>query len=127
MNYSIEKLSDSVVFEYRVYHRKETSFRSYVAKIVGPHPTYYLNRVFDYRGHVSNSRFDTFRYWLDTGIYEFVIKRLKGNQVIQKERMWIVVVGNEVYSYKDEEMNYQYVLYTQSLLAGLSKRGEAVA
>ena len=125
MKYTIEKFSDGVVFSYRVYHRKETSFRSYVAKIVGPHPNYYLDRMFDYRGHLTNSRFDTYRYWLNEGIYEYVVKRFQGDQVIQKERMWIVVAGNEVYSYDEDEMNYQYVLYTQFLLSGALRRREA--
>ena len=117
MKYKIEKEFGAVIFTYRVYHRQGTEFKTYVAKIIGPHPNYYLERFFDYRMHKSNSRFDTFGYVLETGIYEFVVKRYAGNQLISKDRQWIVVDGTDVYSYDGDEMNYMYVLYTQFLLS----------
>ena len=118
MNYSVAKLSDAVVFSYRVYHRRGITFKTYIARIVGPHSNYYLDRAFDIRCHEQNNRFDTIRYVLETGIYEYVIKRYKDDRLFQKERMWVVVCGTDVYCYADDEMNYQYVLYTQYLLSG---------
>ena len=34
----------------------------------------------------------------------------------EKERMWVIVVDTDVYVYKGDELNYQYVLYTRFLL-----------
>ena len=109
--------SDTVVLSYRVYHRRDTTFKSYIARICGPHPQYYLDRKYDYRQHTSNPRFDTFRYSLQNGIYEFVVKRFDSEgHLLSKERNWLIVCNGCLYQYESDDMNYQYVLYVAFLL-----------
>lgn len=114
---------DTVILSYRVYHRRDTSFKSYIARICGSHPQYYLDRRFDSCQHTSNPRFDTFQYCLNNGIYEFVIKRFDSDgKMLAKDRNWLIVYDGCLYQYADKEMNYQYVLYTEFVLHHYSRK-----
>ncbi len=106
--------SSSLIYRYRLYHQEGNYFKTYIARVVGPHPNYYLRRLFEIRSRKSNARFDSFGYFLENGIYEFVVKRFDSetNELISKVRKWLVVAEGRMYEYADEEMNYQYVLYT---------------
>ena len=61
---------------------------------------------------------------LYNGIFEVSLKYYdkKTGERLSRERQWIVVLDGDEYEYEDEEMNYQYVLYTASMLALQSQR-----
>lgn len=97
----------------------------YVARITGPDPNYRLRRYF-----LPQERSKTFddceNYFckLYNGIFEVSLKYYdkKTGELLSRERQWIVVLDGDEYEYEDEEMNYQYVLYTASMLALQSQR-----
>lgn len=111
---SIVKLDDaSCLYRFRVYDRAGQKQKSYVAQITGPDPNYVLRRSFQdaYRSRCKG--FDLYVYILDDGIYEQVTKRFDAEgKYLGKERKWLVISGGEMKRYKDEDMNYQYVLYS---------------
>lgn len=102
------------VFRYRVYNRKGETFKTHIARIVGEDPNYILKRDFLF-GYISHyRRFDMFTYVLDDGIYELMVKRFdeETGDCVEKDRKWLVVSDGEMTAYDDDQMNYQYVLYT---------------
>lgn len=108
---------DSLLLRYRIYYRKGSHFKTYVAQIVGPHPNYYLQREFLMRSRICSHRFETFTYSLADGIYELVIKRFDdSDNLLSRERKWLVVFDGHLYEYAEDEMNYLYVLYAVFLL-----------
>ena len=108
------------VFRYRVYNHKGEVFNTYIAKIIGEDPNYILKRNFLSRYFYHYSRFDTFIYVLEDGIYELMVKRFdeETGDCIEKDRKWLVVSDGELRLYDNEDMNYQYVLYTAFSLYG---------
>ena len=123
MKISLEKGGHDLVLRYRVYQRRGIICKTYVAKIVGPHPNYILNRCFQELWENSNSRWSLYTCLLYTeGIYEIAIKRftLDGNY-LGRERLWLIIYEGNVHIYEGEEMNNQYVLYCAGLLQSAGK------
>ena len=106
--------NEECIFRYRVYNRKGKTFKTYIARITGEDPNYILKRDFMFRYICHYSRFDTFTYILEDGIYEWMVKRFDNDTgaSVEKERKWLVVSDGEMTLYDDDDMNYQYVLYT---------------
>lgn len=104
----------SCLYRFRVYDRAGQKLKSYVARITGPDPNYILHRRFQESYHTRCKGFELFVYILDDGIYEQVTKRFdeETGEYLGKERKWLVVSGGEMRRYGDQEMNYQYVLYS---------------
>lgn len=125
MKITLEWDQDLLLLRCRAYHRSGVKTITYMARITGPHPDYYLSRSFVERYCKSNARWDSLVFFLaDDGVYELVIKRMSESGIyLTKERKWLVVDSRRVYIYDDEEMNYQYVLYC----AWLIKRRQEVS
>ena len=109
-----------LLLQYRVYQRSGSVFKTYVARITGPHPDYILDRQFELCGASVNSRWTRYTCLIESeGVYEIVIKRyLRDMTYLSRERMWLVVAEGESYLYADEDFNSQYVLYSAWLLDG---------
>lgn len=112
---------DLLSLHYRVYSRRDESFKTYLAQITGPNPNYILNRVFLSRDFDRHKRYICFRYRISQdGIYELAVKRFdKEGRYLSRERLWLVVFRGRHYWYADEDMNYQYVLYCEALLRSM--------
>lgn len=112
------KNEDGLFLQYRLYYRKDSSsFKTYVAQIVGPHPNYYLQRAFLMRSCVCSQLFCTYTYPMENGVFEHVVKRFgTAGALVAKERKWLVVFDGRLYEYPEEDMNYLYVLYTACML-----------
>lgn len=123
MKLTIERTDSEPIIRYRVYHRRNVSFKTYVAKITGPHPDYILNRCFVDQWANINPRWNLYTYLLTSeGIYEISVKRFDAaGNYLSRERKWLVYYGGEMYEYESEEMNNQYVLYCAGLLQGAVK------
>lgn len=124
MKLTIERTDSDLIIRYRVYHRRDTSFKTYVAKITSPHPDYILNRCFLDQWANTNPRWNLYTYLLTSeGIYEISVKHFDtaGNYLL-RERKWLVYYGGEIYEYENEEMNNQYVLYCAGLLENMRER-----
>ena len=121
MNYKADNVEDTLcIFRYRVYNQKGKIYKTYIAQIVGEDPNFILKRNFLPRYFYRYKRFDTFIYVLEAGIYELMVKRFddETGACVGKERKWLVVSDGQMTLYDEEDMNYQYVLYTASLLHG---------
>ena len=123
MTISVEKCGGDVVLRYRVYQRKGGVYKTYVARIVGPHPDFILNRCFQELWVNPNPRWSLYTCLLSReGIYEIAIKRfdLEGNY-LSRERLWFVFYGENAHIYNEDDMNNQYVLYCAGLLQSTAR------
>ena len=115
MIYTADNVEDTLcVFRYRVYNQKGKSYRTYIAQIVGEDPNYILKRIFLPRYFYHYSRFDSFICVLEDGIYELMVKRFddETGACVGKERKWLVVSDGELRLYNNDQINFQYALYT---------------
>ena len=116
MKISCEWQGEWLVVVYRVYYRRESSFISYMARIAGPDPNFIIRRIFlpNYGG--QRRRYVQFRYKIcRDGIYELAVVRRIDEKRRTRERHWLVVFNGKHYWYDGDDMNYQYVLYCESL------------
>ena len=111
---------DDLLLRYRVYQRSGSVFKTYVARIAGPHPDFVLDRQFELCWASVNPRWTRYTCLIECdGVYEIVIKRYSESMTyLSRERMWLVVADGESYLYADEDLNSQFVLYSAWLLDG---------
>lgn len=122
----IEKQGSDVVLRYRVYQRRDTRYKTYVAWIAGSHPDYILDRFFLTVWENPNPRWSQYTCLLPwDGIYEISIKRydLEGSY-LSRERLWLVACDGETRIYAEGEMNNQYVLYCAGLLRAIARKAD---
>lgn len=112
------------LYRFRVYDHKGQTFKCYVARITGPDPKYILKRVFDDKFTLQCKGFRQYTCLLKDGIYEQVVKRFDADtgELLEKDRHWLVVLDGKIIRYPNDEMNYQYVLYSAFNLALQSGR-----
>ena len=119
---------DYVDFNYQVERIERARVSYYVARITGPDPNYRLRRYFlqQERSTVyGKCNCEQFYCQLYDGIFEVSLKYYdkETGELLSRKRQWIVVLDGDEYDYDDEEMNYQYVLYTAGMLALQSQWG----
>ncbi len=114
----VEKQGSDLVLRYRVYQRKNTRYKTYVAWIAGTHPDYILDRGFLTVWENANPRWSQYTSLLPwDGIYEISVKRYDlAGSYLSRERLWLVASDGETHIYEEGEMNNQYVLYCAGLL-----------
>lgn len=124
MTLKCDWFGDDLRLCYRVYNRNASSYKTYVARIIGPHPDYYLDRKFEECWVNENSRWSSYTCLIDrNGVYEVVIKRFgRDGRFLSRERKWLFVCDGSVTEYDGGEMNGQYILYCVDLLK-LSRKG----
>ena len=122
MKIETAKMGDHLVVRYRVYYRKESTFTSYMAQIIGPDPNYIIRRLFLTRYDGPRRRFVQYRFMISRdGIYELSVRRRADGKIISRERYWLIVYKGQFHWYEDGDMNYQYVLYCESLIRSLTQ------
>lgn len=91
-----------------------TTWRTYVARIVGPDSNYILKRDFKRVQYCRAYYGVSVSLMLADGLYEACISRFDkaSGERIERERWWIVVADEDIYKYAFSEMNWQYALYT---------------
>lgn len=113
MKLQLEWHDTELKLRYRVYDRKNSIYKTYVARITGPHPTYRLNRVFQEMWNNKHQRWTSYVCLLDReGVYEITIKRYDlAGHYISRERKWLFIHEGRSRECEDEAINIQYLLY----------------
>ena len=102
-------------YNFEVAHLQGIRFHAYIARITGPDPNYILGRAFLTENVMHTEGCSYFHYRLYDGVYDLSVKyydELTG-EYLNRERLWLIMLDGDLYEYSSEDMNYQYVLYTE--------------
>lgn len=118
MKLKLKWVNDRLVVRFRVEQISGTKVKAFLAKVTGPHPDYIVNRCFqDGMRDRDNKKINLLYQLMENGIYEICEKRYHiSGKFLSRERKWLVICDGDTRLYRDEEMNYQYVLYCSELL-----------